>query len=548
MKRRNFLRISTPAVLGPLVLEKSILKPFATGSLARIFNCEDVNDRILMIVQLKGGNDGLNCIVPTNQYDTYKNFRPTIGTSLDQLIPLDNTLSNDDHISLHPGLISFKELYDQGCFTLVQAVGYANSNKSHFKGTDLWLSGGDSTPAHFNYKSGWMGRYLDASYPGLAGEPTVDHPDPLGIQLGSKQQFLGFHTEHQHEAGINLSGQDPAGFYSLVSELGGIAPAHIPTSDYGNNIEYIIDIEHSTSRYSNRISEVFKKGINMGTYPDYDLADQLKTVARMISGGGKTKIYVVSIGSFDTHQNQVEGSNPLDGTHGKLLTQLSESILAFQNDLRMMQLDDRVVGVTFSEFGRRPKENGSKGTDHGTVAPMFLFGTPVRAGIVGKNIDLSQVGSGNDIVGMGNDYRDVFTALLQDWLGASDRVLEDTYFGDYVTTKAPILESQYVVSPECYIDTYLSSSIFNRPAQLSLYPNPARNVFSFQINPGGQGVAFITLTDTSGRTIKQWKMNYVNGENNLTFGITNVEAGIYMVQMTLSESRRRYTGKLVVID
>ncbi|HMZ25464.1 MAG TPA: T9SS type A sorting domain-containing protein, partial [Saprospiraceae bacterium] len=105
-----------------------------------------------------------------------------------------------------------------------------------------------------------------------------------------------------------------------------------------------------------------------------------------------------------------------------------------------------------------------------------------------------------------------------------------------------------VVSPECYIDTYLSSSIFNRPAQLSLYPNPARNVFSFQINPGGQGVAFITLTDTSGRTIKQWKMNYVNGENNLTFGITNVEAGIYMVQMTLSESRRRYTGKLVVID
>ncbi|HNU18466.1 MAG TPA: DUF1501 domain-containing protein, partial [Saprospiraceae bacterium] len=241
-------------------------------------------------------------------------------------------------------------------------------------------------------------------------------------------------------------------------------------------------------------------------------------------------------------------SNPLDGTHGKLLTQLSESILAFQNDLRMMQLDDRVVGVTFSEFGRRPKENGSKGTDHGTVAPMFLFGTPVRAGIVGKNIDLSQVGSGNDIVGMGNDYRDVFTALLQDWLGASDRVLEDTYFGDYVTTKAPILESQYVVSPECYIDTYLSSSIFNRPAQLSLYPNPARNVFSFQINPGGQGVAFITLTDTSGRTIKQWKMNYVNGENNLTFGITNVEAGIYMVQMTLSESRRRYTGKLVVID
>ncbi len=548
MKRRNFLRLSAPAVLSPLVLDKNILRPFATGSLARLFNCEDVNDRVLVVVQMKGGNDGLNCIVPTNQYDTYFNFRPVIGIPLDQLIPLDNALSNDDHVSLHPALVSFKELYEQGSFTLVQAVGYANSNKSHFKGTDLWLSGGDSIPAHFNYKSGWMGRYLDASYPGLAGEPTVDFPDPLGIQLGNKQQSIGFHTEHQHEAGINLSGQDPSGFYSLVSELGGVAPSVIPASDYGHNIEYIIDIEHSTGRYSNRISEVFKKGINMGTYPSHDLANQLKTVARMISGGAKTKIYVVTIGSFDTHQNQAEGTKPLEGTHAKLLTQLSESILAFQNDLKAMQLDDRVVGVTFSEFGRRPKENGSKGTDHGTVAPMFLFGTPVRSGILGTNVDLSQVGTGNDIVGMGRDYRDVFTALLQDWLGASDRVLEDTYFGDYVTSKAPILEDQYIVNSDCYIDTYLSTSIFNRQVPLNLYPNPARNVFSFNVNPGGQGIAYINLTDTSGRLVKQWKKNYTTGDNNFTLGISNVDAGIYIVQITLSENKRKYSGKLVVVD
>lgn len=548
MKRRNFLRLSAPVVLSPLVLDKNTLRPFASGSLARLFNCEDVNDRVLVVVQMKGGNDGLNCIVPTNQYDTYFNFRPVIGIPLDQLIPLDNTLSNDDHVSLHPALVSFKELYEQGSFTLVQAVGYANSNKSHFKGTDLWLSGGDSIPAHFNYKSGWMGRYLDASYPGLAGEPTVDFPDPLGIQLGNKQQSIGFHTEHQHEAGINLSGQDPSGFYSLVSELGGVAPSVIPASDYGHNIEYIIDIEHSTGRYSNRISEVFKKGINMGTYPSHDLANQLKTVARMISGGAKTKIYVVTIGSFDTHQNQAEGTKPLEGTHAKLLTQLSESILAFQNDLKAMQLDDRVVGVTFSEFGRRPKENGSKGTDHGTVAPMFLFGTPVRSGILGTNVDLSQVGTGNDIVGMGRDYRDVFTALLQDWLGASDRVLEDTYFGDYVTSKAPILEDQYVVNSDCYIDTYLSTSIFNRQVPLNLYPNPARNVFSIDINPGGQGIAYINLTDTSGRLVKQWKKNYTTGDNNFTLGISNVDAGIYIVQITLSENKRKYSGKLVVVD
>ena len=277
MKRRKFLQVSTPMIVGPLVVQNNLLKPFVSGSLARMFNCEEVNDRVLVIVQLKGGNDGLNCLIPTFQYDTYKNFRPVIGIGQDKLIHLDTTLDNDHQVMLHPNLAPFKELYEKDQFSMVQGVGYANTNKSHFKGTDLWLSGGDSTPAHFNFGSGWVGRYLDASYPGIAGEPTVNFPDPLGIQLGNKQQSIGFHTEHQHEAGINLSGQNPAGFYTLVSELGGIAPASIPSSDYGRNLSYIIDIEDSTNRYSSRVSEVFNKGANMGSYPNYDLANQLKT-------------------------------------------------------------------------------------------------------------------------------------------------------------------------------------------------------------------------------------------------------------------------------
>ena len=282
--------MTAPVAFTPLVLDGNILKPFMTASLNRMFNCEDVNDRILVVVQLKGGNDGLNCVIPTNQYDTYKNYRPVIGTDLDKLLSLDNGLSTQDHVSLHPSLAGFKELYEKDSFSIVQAVGYENSNKSHFKGTDLWLAGGDSTAANYNLGSGWMGRYLDASYPGLAGEPTVEFPDPLGIQLGSKQQSLGFHTEHQHEAGINLSGQDPGGFYSLVSELGGIPPVTIPVSDFGQNLEYIIDIEQSTNKYSSRVSQVFNQGTNMGSYPaDVDLANQLKTVARMISGGSKVE-------------------------------------------------------------------------------------------------------------------------------------------------------------------------------------------------------------------------------------------------------------------
>ncbi len=547
MKRRNFLRMTAPVAFTPLVLDGNILKPFMTASLNRMFNCEDVTDRILIVVQLKGGNDGLNCVIPTNQYDIYKNYRPVIGTDLDKLLSLDNGLTSENHVSLHPNLAGFKELYEKDSFSIVQAVGYENSNKSHFKGTDLWLAGGDSTPANYNYGSGWMGRYLDASYPGLPGEPTVEFPDPLGIQLGSKQQFLGFHTEHQHEAGINLSGQDPGGFYSLVSELGGIPPSVIPNSDFGHNLEYIVDIEQSTNKYSNRVSEVFNKGTNMGTYPDVDLANQLKTVARMISGGSRTKIYVVTLGGFDTHDVQANGTTPTQGTHAVLLETLASSILAFQNDLELMQLDGRVAGVTFSEFGRRPKENGNAGTDHGTLAPMFLFGTPVKSGVLGTNVDLSLVATDNDLIGMQYDYRSVFTALLQDWLGASDTVVSSTLFDPFIATKAPVIEPNYVVAPECYIDTYLNTSIFARAGQLTLYPNPTTQIVFMNVELSGQGIANLKVVDMKGQVHKVNTSSYNTGINKFELMVANLESGVYIVNLTLSGSKRSYSGKFVKV-
>ncbi|HMT78330.1 MAG TPA: hypothetical protein PKA44_11495, partial [Saprospiraceae bacterium] len=136
MKRRKFLQVSTPMIVGPLVVQNNLLKPFVSGSLARMFNCEEVNDRVLVIVQLKGGNDGLNCLIPTFQYDTYKNFRPVIGIGQDKLIHLDTTLDNDHQVMLHPNLAPFKELYEKDQFSMVQGVGYANTNKPNFKGTD----------------------------------------------------------------------------------------------------------------------------------------------------------------------------------------------------------------------------------------------------------------------------------------------------------------------------------------------------------------------------------------------------------------------------
>ena len=183
MKRRNFIRLSGPLAFTPVFLKNNFIRPFLTPTLTKYFACEGINDRVLVVVQIKGGNDGLNCVIPINQYDKYKSFRTKIGIAESDLVNIDTGLPLENQVGLHPSLGLFKAMYELDEFALIQAVGYANSNKSHFKGTDTWLSGGDSTPQYNNLNSGWMGRYLDHSYPGLAGEPTVDHPDPLGIQL-----------------------------------------------------------------------------------------------------------------------------------------------------------------------------------------------------------------------------------------------------------------------------------------------------------------------------------------------------------------------------
>ncbi|MEM9921691.1 MAG: hypothetical protein AAF990_26545, partial [Bacteroidota bacterium] len=252
MKRRNFLKIATPAVLSPFVLNGYAVQTFANLDMLA---CEGISERVLVLIQLGGGNDGVNTIVPINQYDTYRQLRPNIGLSnsgSNAFIPLDNTLALEDQVGLHPSMTGIKDLYDSGLVNVVQGVSYDNHNRSHFKSTDLWLSGGDGTSPNFNHTTGWTGRYLDYTYPGMAGNPTDLMPDPLGIQLGDSKPSLGFHTAGEHAAAINLSGQDLEGFFSVVSELGGLAPTNIPNTEFGNEIEYIMNIQNSVSNYAER--------------------------------------------------------------------------------------------------------------------------------------------------------------------------------------------------------------------------------------------------------------------------------------------------------
>ncbi len=461
MKRRDFLKSSVPASLGMLFLNSQPIKSFATPKMLPLLNCQGINDRVLVVVFLKGGNDGANTLIPVNQYATYKANRPDVAineSGTGAYIPLDTTMSLPDQIGIHPSMGGFKSLYDASKAQIIRSVGYPDSNGSHFKSTDLWLSGGDGTPANFNLNSGWMGRFLSATYPGLYGNPNTNFEDPLGIQLGDRKPSVGYLSNNGSFVASNLTQQDPGGYYNLVQSIGTPQHTSIPSSDYGNEIAYIMSVENSTSVYAQRITNVFNAGSNASaSYPTSGLGQQLKTVARLLAGGSKTKIFLLHTNGFDTHGAQVFSGSPHLGTHANLLTNVFDSIKSFQDDLQLLGLDDKVLTTTFSEFGRRMTQNGSLGTDHGNYAPMFLFGNAITPGVIGTNPDHSAIDANGYLNAnqMQFDYRDVYKTLLQDWLGGSNSTLVSTKFDTY--NKIPnMLNTNFVTDPSCYVDTYIT--------------------------------------------------------------------------------------------
>ncbi|MBV6438922.1 MAG: hypothetical protein EPGJADBJ_00550 [Saprospiraceae bacterium] len=546
MKRRNFLKILPAAGVSSFVVNGHAMRPFANSKIAKIMaTCDGVEDRVLVLIQLKGGNDGLNMLIPVQQYPLYAALRPSIripDSGANKYLDLDNTLPNPDKVGVHPVMTGLKDLYDSGQAAIVQGVGYADMNGSHFKGTDLWLSGGDGTPEKNNIQSGWMGRALQAMYPDVLGTPTTDMPDPLGIQVGDPNPSLGFHTETQHQNVLNLSGQDPAGFYSLIQTIGGAPLLNVPDSEYGEEIAYIQGIENSLSLYAQRITDAFNAGSNSITdYPQVGLADQLKTIARLIAGGLKTKIYLCSMGGFDTHGAQVFENQTTSGTHANLLKDFSDAVKTFFDDLEGLGIADQVVGCTFSEFGRCARENGSLGSDHGTLAPMFMFGKSVKAGVVGTNPNLGVLTQDNQLTDMQYDYRQVFATLLQDWLGANNFVLEQTMFEGY--SKIAAVDPAAVVSPDCYIGG--TTSVFDplaRQKPLTVFPNPANYSAEVSFQSKAAFDARLTLHSLGGTLISGSMVKVQQGSNFYFLDVASLPSGSYFVRL-----ENKLTGKAEVV-
>jgi uncharacterized protein (DUF1501 family) len=408
MKRREFVKRAAAAAF-PIAIEGFRISALANPTLlAALAAPSSALDRVLVIVQLSGGNDGLNTVIPLDQYAAYQNLRSNIA------IPESRVLRLTEATGIHPAMTAMKALYDAGQLCVVQGVSYPNPNFSHFRATDIWLTAADYNR---DLSSGWLGRYLNYDFPGYpAGYPNPVMPDPLAIQIGSVVS-IGFQGTSQSMA---ITIQDPSMFYQLVSGSSTGGQDDVPKTTAGLELSFIREVAAQSIGYASKVKAAADRAQNRSTaYPTAGqnaLADQLKIVARLIAGGLKTRAYLVSLGGFDTHSNQVVAADTATGTHATLLGKLSSAISIFMEDLTLLGCDHRVVGMTFSEFGRRAASNASLGTDHGTAEPVFLFGKMVKGGVVGANSILTDLTGGN--LKMQYDFRTLYASVLSRWFYA----------------------------------------------------------------------------------------------------------------------------------
>lgn len=339
---------------------------------------------VLVVIQLSGGNDGLNTVIPYAD-DAYYRARPTLAVAAKEVLRV------DDHIGLHPALKPLMQQYEQGRLSIVQGVGYPNPDRSHFRSMEIWHS---AVAAEFE-TSGWIGRLFDAQCAARSCEPTAG----VCVDGQLSPAFTG-------NSGVGIALRDPEQFYRmtrLISEK----PAQ-GTSGNGN-LDFLRRTGMHAAVSAGELRQRARAAKSQISYPDSALAQQLRLTAKLIAGDLKCQVYYATLGGFDTHAGQ-------ERTHPQLLAEYAEAVGTFQRDLEQLGVADRVMTMTFSEFGRRVRENGSRGTDHGKAAPMFVMGRAVRPGLISKHPSLQQLDQGD--LRFEIDFRSVYATMLAGWLGA----------------------------------------------------------------------------------------------------------------------------------
>lgn len=384
--RRAFIKKSAFATVGGMMIP-NFLKAFEIQQLGQ----SQTTDKILVIIQLSGGNDGLNTVVPYRN-DIYYKSRPSIA------IPSDKVLKLNDEVGFNPALESLRGLYDNAQMSIINNVGYPNPDRSHFRSMDIWQTASESTE-YLN--TGWIGRYLDANCSGsCVPYQALEIDDTLSLSMkGEKVKAL--------------SVQDPEKLYKQVSGNFINKVAQNSAIQGHDNVAYLYKTLAETASsaeflHTKRVAAQSKTYRSNAQYPQGELGQRLKTISELIVSGMPTNIYYVSISGFDTHFNQVNQQE-------RLLKNYAESVNTFVNDLKKNDRFKDVTILTFSEFGRRVKQNASGGTDHGTANNIFLMSENLkRPKVLNEAPNLTDLDEGD--LKFSVDFRQVYTSLLKDWL------------------------------------------------------------------------------------------------------------------------------------
>ncbi len=413
--RRSFLTTlgitgGVSLTLGSVPIAGDMLSPLQN----MLLSCQ--SDRSLVMIRLKGGNDGLNTIIPLPSYDFYRNVRPTLGFKENELTNLTNEVAIPNYMAEH-----INPMWQEGDFAVVNSVGYTDQNLSHFRSSDIWASSSDPDE---NIDTGWLGRYFASANPDyLATPPEV----PLAIQIGGFSNLLFNGSFDQGRTNLAMSVTDPDQLYS-IAQTGQLHDAVNKPDDchYGDQVGYMRTVANNVFTYAGKIKEAYDRSESSASmdYQDDDLGKQLAVVARLLKGNLGTKVYMVSIGGFDTHAEQKED-------HQRLMTSVAKNVKVFYEDLAASQLDKAVLSMTFSEFGRRIEENGSLGTDHGASAPVMFFGGELGSNhITGALPDIANP----DVYGnLRNEYdfRQLYATVLENWLGVDPMLVDDVIGGQF---------------------------------------------------------------------------------------------------------------------
>jgi uncharacterized protein (DUF1501 family) len=400
--RREFLKTSTLLGFGatvPTFLGRTALAAQPAGR-------PGTKDTILVVVQLTGGNDGLNTVIPFTNAEYYK-LRPTIA------IPKEQVKKLNDDLGLHPAMDAMAKLFnDQSAVCVVQGVGYPNPSQSHFRSMDIWQ--GASTEETLT--EGWLGKALKQKTAPTFHLAAGNESSPLAL-TGAPARVPSITSLEDFQLKMAAaSGQDKAAQKGVITDVAKPGDPS-PGSPNGNLLDYVSRTQTTTYASSDKLAAVGKNYQPKVPYPDGGLSNRLKLAAQLIDAGIGARIFYVSIDGFDTHAGQGGAA----GAHANLLQQVSDGIAAFYGDLAARGHKDRLCVMTFSEFGRRGMENGSKGTDHGSGAPMFLVSGKVKAGVTGEHPSLTKMEAGNLV--HSTDFRRVYAAVLEQWLGVDSKAV-----------------------------------------------------------------------------------------------------------------------------